>query len=158
MRERPRCVPCNDNRQRQPRVPLPSSLSNHLQARQACPGRPPPPPSSDPPTCFFYLRSTVAGQELLARFVQHVLPRGFVKIRHYGLHSARHATTRLELARLRLQPDAGPRTRSEPTADGVEMLRRLAGIDLRLCPACHLPALVRVALPEPRGRAPPRAA
>jgi len=101
---------------------------------------------------------TVAGQELLARFVQHVLPRGFVKIRHYGLHSARHATTRLELARLRLDPDAAPRTRFEHTADGVEMLLRLAGIDLRLCPACHLPALVRTALPEQRGRAPPRAA
>jgi len=99
---------------------------------------------------------TVAGQELLARFVQHVLPRGFVKIRHYGLHSASHATTRLELARRRLGACAlAPRPER---ADGAELLLRLAGIDLRLCPACNLPALVRTALPEPRGRAPPRAA
>ena len=39
--------------------------------------------------------TAVPGPELLARFVQHVLPPRFVKIRHYGLHSASHATTRL---------------------------------------------------------------
>jgi Putative transposase len=31
----------------------------------------------------------------MARFLQHVLPPRYVKIRHYGLHSASHATTRL---------------------------------------------------------------
>jgi hypothetical protein len=28
---------------------------------------------------------TLSGVEFLRRFVQHVLPRGFVKVRHYGL-------------------------------------------------------------------------
>jgi hypothetical protein len=42
---------------------------------------------------------TVSAEQLLARFVQHVLPTRFVKIRHYGLHAASCATTRLELAR-----------------------------------------------------------
>ena len=101
---------------------------------------------------------TVDPQELLARFVQHVLSRRFVKIRHDGLHSASHATTRLETARQRLGPDAPPAPRPERPADGAELLLRLTGIDLRLCPACHLPTLVRVALPDPRARAPPRAA
>ena len=28
---------------------------------------------------------TLTAEEFLRRFVQHVLPKGFVKIRHYGL-------------------------------------------------------------------------
>jgi len=32
--------------------------------------------------------ATMAGVEFLHRFVQHVLPKGFVKIRHYGLYSS----------------------------------------------------------------------
>jgi hypothetical protein len=35
----------------------------------------------------------------LLPFVQHVLPPGFVKIRHYGLMAPSHATTSLETAR-----------------------------------------------------------
>ncbi|MGH7327027.1 MAG: IS91 family transposase [Polyangiaceae bacterium] len=101
---------------------------------------------------------TVAPLELLARFVQHVLPPRFVKIRHYGLHSASHATTRLAIARHRLAPDPTPRPTIERALDGAALLLLLTGIDLRVCPACKLPALVRTALPDPRGRAPPRAA
>src|SRR5262245_26650720 len=33
---------------------------------------------------------TLEGVEFLRRWVQHVLPRGFVKIRHYGLLANRH--------------------------------------------------------------------
>jgi Putative transposase/Transposase zinc-binding domain len=44
---------------------------------------------------------TVDGVAFLERFVQHVLPSGFVKIRHYGLHSSSHATTRLQRAQRR---------------------------------------------------------
>jgi len=69
---------------------------------------------------------------------QHVLPRGFVKIRHYGLHSASHATTRLETARRRLGPAETPTKRAERARDdGAELLLRLTGVDVRLCPACH---------------------
>ena len=38
-------------------------------------------------------------EEFLRRWVQHVLPRGFVKIRHYGLLANRHRTERLTLCR-----------------------------------------------------------
>jgi hypothetical protein len=38
-------------------------------------------------------------EELLRRWVQHVLPRGFVKIRHYGLLANRDRTERLALCR-----------------------------------------------------------
>jgi Putative transposase/Transposase zinc-binding domain len=42
---------------------------------------------------------TLGGVEFLRRFLQHVLPKGFVKIRHYGLLANRHRAERLALCR-----------------------------------------------------------
>ncbi len=42
---------------------------------------------------------TLEGVEFLRRWVQHVLPRGFVKIRHYGLLANRERTAKLTLCR-----------------------------------------------------------
>jgi hypothetical protein len=101
---------------------------------------------------------TVAPQEMLSRFVEHVLPPRFVKIRHYGLHSARHATSRLVIARQRLAPEAPPSPRSELLPDAIALLVQLTGVDLRVCPVCQAPTLMRMLLPDARCRAPPRAA
>ena len=45
---------------------------------------------------------TLAATEFLRRWVQHVLPRGFVKVRHYGLWSNRQREERLALCRVLL--------------------------------------------------------
>jgi hypothetical protein len=42
---------------------------------------------------------TLSAAEFLRRFVQHVLPKGFVKIRHYGLLANRYREERLQAAR-----------------------------------------------------------
>jgi hypothetical protein len=42
---------------------------------------------------------TMSAEEFLRRFVQHVLPKGFVKIRHYGLLANRHREAKLTLCR-----------------------------------------------------------
>jgi putative transposase/transposase-like zinc-binding protein len=42
---------------------------------------------------------TLSAEEFLRRFVQHVLPKGFMKIRHYGLLASRQRQARLRLAR-----------------------------------------------------------
>ena len=47
---------------------------------------------------------TLSAEEFLRRFVQHVLPKGFMKIRHYGLLSSRHREARLRQARRLLLP------------------------------------------------------
>ncbi len=110
---------------------------------------------------------TLPGEQMLARFVQHVLPPRFVKIRHYGLHAASNATTRLETARLRLaatpvvsqtHPPQAAQVLREEVLDWRDLLLRLAGIDCRLCPVCQKPAVIRIALPDARCRAPPEAA
>lgn len=98
---------------------------------------------------------SLAPVEFLRRFVQHVLPDGFHKIRHYGLYAgaaeaARHA------AHERLAP-ASTASTSSTVADIAwpEQLRELTGRDVHRCPRCgdylaHRPA------PATRCRAPPR--
>jgi hypothetical protein len=107
---------------------------------------------------------TLDADEFLTRFVQHVLPTGFVKIRHYGLMAPRHATTTLERARRlldrspqRSQPDWPPAAAPAPDLHWRELLRELTGIDLRRCPACGAMAVVRRPL-DLQARAPPEAA
>lgn len=107
--------------------------------------------------------ATLSPEDFVARFVQHVLPPGFVKIRHYGLHSASHATTRLERARALLSAapssdEQRPVSTDVPLTDWRELLYQLTDLDLRHCPACGSTTLMRVALPGAEGvgaRAPP---
>jgi Putative transposase len=42
---------------------------------------------------------TLSAEEFLRRFVEHVLPKGFMKIRHYGLLGQGHRKERLALCR-----------------------------------------------------------
>src|SRR5262249_30236781 len=49
---------------------------------------------------------TLSAEEFLRRFLQHVLPRGFVKIRHYGLLANRGRADKLERCRRLLLPQA----------------------------------------------------
>jgi predicted Zn-ribbon and HTH transcriptional regulator len=101
--------------------------------------------------------ATLDGKAFLARFLQHVLPPRFVKIRHFGLHSASHAKTRLVVAKTLLAPPPGDDPLSQPD-DTLALILDLTGVDVRICPACHKPSLVRQPLPdapEELGRAPP---
>jgi hypothetical protein len=94
----------------------------------------------------------LAPDQFIGRFLQHVLPRRFVKIRHYGLHAPANATTRLETARRLLQPEqpkvppaipvltalmlAAGRTDPPPVEDWRALLHRLTGIDPTRCRRC----------------------
>ena len=86
-------------------------------------------------------------EEFLRRWVQHVLPRGFVKIRHYGLLANRHRTERLTLCRALL----AVWTLAQVVVGilGPEEARRS---DPRHCPACGA-ALWRVVAELPRSAA-----
>ena len=109
--------------------------------------------------------ATLAPHEFIRRFLIHVLPPGFVKIRHYGLLAAGNVNTRLRAAMALLAgpvPDAAPDTSlpsspSEP-ASSEALLRELTGLDLRVCPRCGSPGRVRRPLPRhspPLARGPP---
>ena len=93
--------------------------------------------------------------EFLARFVQHVLPAHFVKIRHYGLYAACHVHTKLAHTRALLHPDSQSHAPSiKPHASCFDQLRVLTGRDVRRCPVCG-GEMIRVARIHPSCRAPP---
>lgn len=91
--------------------------------------------------------TTVDPVTLLRRFVHHVLPRGFHKIRHVGLYGSRE---RLAKARAVLGSRA---CRPAKVIAWRERLRLLTGRDVSRCPRCDTPLVSR---PLPLARAPPR--
>jgi hypothetical protein len=100
-----------------------------------------------------------------ARFLQHVLPDGFVKIRHFGLLAAGNVNTKLVVARrllLEARRSAPPKVVLPLLALFVALYRPppgdlgwrdrmilLTGIDPLRCRRCGA-SLVRTALPSTR--------
>ena len=71
--------------------------------------------------------------EFIRRFLLHVLPRRFTRLRHYGVLANRGRARKLALCRTLLrQPDPEPREPETPQA----MMLRLTGIDITVCRAC----------------------
>jgi hypothetical protein len=81
-------------------------------------------------------RTTVIdGEAFIARFLQHVLPPGFKRIRHYGMLSAATKTERLALAREAL---AMPAASVQAREDAAAFIKRVASIEVSCCPHCRL--------------------
>src|SRR6187431_311809 len=93
--------------------------------------------------------------EFLRRFVQHVLPDGFKKIRHYGLYAGTNEA-KLEHARSRWAADAAPPAERVPARTWQEWLRELTGRDVERCPRCG-GVLERIPLDRRTARGPPLA-
>jgi hypothetical protein len=73
------------------------------------------------------------GEQFIARLLQHVLPSGFKRIRHYGLLAPAAKAERLALARkLLAMPQANPQAREDATS----FMRRVAAIEIGRCPHC----------------------
>ena len=89
---------------------------------------------------------TLSAEEFLRRFVQHVLPKGFVKIRHYGLLANRHRDDKLRWCRRVLFPVSaatGCAQAERPTAAVT-----VEPAALPRCPECGGRRLVRRDLPQ----------
>ena len=89
---------------------------------------------------------SVSGHEFLRRFCQHILPKGFHKVRYYGLwHPSRRdllsrVRQRLMLDRpLPVQPDPALETADDHTTEEIAMTPP------RTCPRCGHAHLVRIA-------------
>ena len=82
---------------------------------------------------------TLPAEEFLRRFVQHVLPKGFVKVRHYGLLANRCREERLQ--RCRRLPLAAP-----PAAPAQVGAAAVAPAPRPSCPWCGGERIVRRAL------------
>lgn len=92
-------------------------------------------------------------EDFIHRFLLHVLPRGFQRIRHYGLLANRHKAERLARARAALALPAPEPVVAESVAD---FAWRVLGVDIHRCPVCQAGRLRLVAaLPRERARGPP---
>ncbi len=89
---------------------------------------------------------TLSTVQFLARFVQHVLPYGFHKIRHVGLYASA-STERRERARSALRSHFA----ATPPETWQQRLARLTGRRVEVCPVCAGRVLPR---PLPRSRDP----
>ncbi len=78
---------------------------------------------------------SLSGVEFVRRFLLHVLPKGFVKIRYYGILANRNKKTKLTLCRrLTRSPLYIPRFEGLKT---IEILCLLTGKDVTMCPMCQ---------------------
>ncbi len=80
--------------------------------------------------------------EFIRRFLLHVLPCKYFKIRYYGLFSNRNRKKKIEISRKLL----GARSEKESTSKSEnweELLLRLTGVDPRVCPCCSKGVMVR---------------
>src|SRR5882672_5531301 len=101
--------------------------------------------------------ATLDPVDFIRRFLDHRLPRGFVKIRHGGLLAPTNVNGRLASAKAALA-GGDRRGAGAATVDTVglvpkiadlpwtDLLLALTGVDLKECPVCHTRAVVRVPL------------
>lgn len=110
--------------------------------------------------CFRVRDNAQAGKKRLARlparqfigrFLLHVLPPGFKRIRHYGLLASAHKHAQLARCRQALQvPQPDPVLLE--TVEGF--FRRVAGVELACCPDCGQAAMRLVEVIAPRRHRP----
>lgn len=84
---------------------------------------------------------TLKAGEFIRRFLLHVLPNGFHRIRHYGFLANGHRAAKLECCRRLLAVPAPPKIAAKAEAaetpdDFRDRHRRLTGHDLHRCPCC----------------------
>lgn len=92
--------------------------------------------------------ATLPGAEFLHRYLQHVLPAGFQRLRHYGLTASRCKEARLAQCRQQLQVP----TPEPPPPETVEAFwLRVAQIDVHRCPDCGGRLALMASLPPVRG-------
>ena len=91
---------------------------------------------------------TLSAEDFIHRFLQHVLPRGFVKIRYFGFFGS---SQRLLLAALRLLLETDS---DSPLPGELPVLSPTLPKETLLCPACGNALLHLYSIP-PNGRCPP---
>ncbi|ASY60874.1 IS91 family transposase [Sinorhizobium sp. CCBAU 05631] len=80
---------------------------------------------------------TVSADEFIRRFLLHVLPEGFHRIRYYGFLGNRYRAQKLACCRDLLGMPVPEPSDSRPPKDYRDRYEELTGRSLRQCPACH---------------------
>ncbi len=75
---------------------------------------------------------TLSAEEFIRRFLIHILPSGFMKIRHYGLLGNRNKTTKLKLCKQLTNTNLLMKEKSST----LQLIQKLIGKDVTKCPNC----------------------
>jgi len=102
---------------------------------------------------------TLDAPQFVHRFLLHVLPRRFVRVRHYGLQANGCRTKLLAQARALLRAPIPPRPESTQRIPWKDLYSKITGRDPDLCRACgrgvlRVIGVLAPTLPAPCGRAP----
>ena len=95
----------------------------------------------------------LTADEIIRRFLLHVLPSGFRRIRYFGFLSNRHRAAKLARCRKLL----GMTQPVTPTAnnDNRDLCQELTGTSLRQCPACQQGYMIQIERLRPDATGPP---
>jgi hypothetical protein len=95
---------------------------------------------------------TISAVQLIRRFLLHSLPKGFVRIRHYGFLANRNRNANLKTIRKLLKL---PTQLLKMQASLEQIMLQLTGIDITTCPCCNKGKMkLLTELPSYRARAP----
>jgi hypothetical protein len=94
---------------------------------------------------------TITAVEFIRRFLLHSLPKGFVRVRHYGYLANRNRSANLNTIRYLMGLSPPP---AKEMASLEEMMRKLTGIDITTCPCCNK-GRMQLVFEIPNRRAPP---
>jgi hypothetical protein len=89
---------------------------------------------------------TLSSEEFIRRFLLHVLPDGFQRIRYYGFLANRNRQQKLATCRrlIGMQVPIQQSTESQPDSDYRDRYEKLTGCSLRQCPQCRQGRMVIV--------------
>lgn len=92
--------------------------------------------------------------EFIRRFLLHVLPSGFMRIRHYGILANRAKREKLAAARRALNQPSVAEPRPPESVEAFWL--RVAALDIHQCPHCKAGRMIVIGIiPVPGARAPP---
>lgn len=87
---------------------------------------------------------TIPASEFIRRFLLHVLPPGFMRIRYYGFLSNSHRASNLALCRRLLALDPQPLPQQLSPDDFASRYNSLTGQQPDLCPACKKGSMLQI--------------
>ena len=77
---------------------------------------------------------TLEADEFIRRFLLHILPNGFMRIRHFGFLANRRKSK--DLSRCRQFLGLSPQVPEPSKKTNQELMLELTGIDVNRCPCC----------------------
>jgi len=83
---------------------------------------------------------TISIQEFIRRYLNHILPHGFIKIRYFGIFACRIKAEMIKLCKKLLKTEI---ITTKKRKNWIELLLDLTGVDIRICPCCKKGEMIR---------------